>query len=81
MATMQAPLQAWNVSAADFPEGGDATAKMLFLLRYAALAPSGHNTQPWLFSLQDDSFELYADRTQALPVVDPGDRALEELPR
>lgn len=42
---MQAPLQAWNVSATDFPDG-DATEKMLFPLRYAALAPSGHNTQP-----------------------------------
>jgi hypothetical protein len=76
MTTMQAPLQSWGVSATDFPEEGDATEKMLFLLRYAALAPSGHNAQPWLFRLQEDSFELYADRTQALPVVDPDDRAL-----
>jgi hypothetical protein len=31
MATMQAPLQRWNVSATDFPEAGDATEKLVFL--------------------------------------------------
>jgi hypothetical protein len=76
MTTLQAPLGSWTVSAADFPGDGEAVSKLAFLLRYAVLAPSGHNTQPWLFSLQGESVELYADRTQALPVVDPEDRAL-----
>ena len=43
---------------------------------YAILAPSSHNTQPWLFRIVDNSIELYADRARALPVVDPEDRAL-----
>jgi hypothetical protein len=59
-----------------FPATGSARAKLRFLLRYAVLAPSGHNTQPWLFELTDDSVEVIADRTRALPVVDPHDRAL-----
>jgi len=46
------------------------------LIHHAILAPSSHNTQPWLFRLQDDRLELFADRTRALPVVDPFDRAL-----
>lgn len=46
------------------------------LLPYAILAPSSHNTQPWLFRLGEDQVELLADRTRALPVVDPEDRAL-----
>lgn len=46
------------------------------LLNYAVLAPSGHNTQPWLFRLSADHLDLIADRTRALPVVDPYDREL-----
>ncbi|MGJ7440356.1 Acg family FMN-binding oxidoreductase [Aquipuribacter sp. MA13-6] len=45
-------------------------------LESAVRAPSGHNTQPWSFRLGVDQVELYADRTRALPVVDPDDRAL-----
>jgi len=76
MTTTEAPLAPWNVSTSGFPAGGDAVAKLTSLLRYAVLAPSGHNTQPWLFRVEGDVVEVYADRTQALPVVDPEDRAL-----
>lgn len=47
-----------------------------FLLRYAILAPSSHNTQPWKFSLSDDGIAVYADYTRRLPVADPGNREL-----
>lgn len=40
------------------------------------LAPSSHNSQPWLFRLVGDALELVADRSRALPVVDPDDREL-----
>ena len=46
------------------------------MLNHAVLAPSGHNTQPWLFRLVTDQLDLIADRTRALPVVDPYDREL-----
>lgn len=42
----------------------------------AALAPSSHNTQPWLFRIAATSVDLLADRTRALPVNDPEDREL-----
>lgn len=42
----------------------------------ARLAPSGHNRQPWSFRLHDDHIDLFADRTRALPVLDPQDREL-----
>jgi hypothetical protein len=45
-------------------------------LNHAVLAPSTNNTQPWLFKIIPDGVELYADRTRALPVVDPEDREL-----
>jgi nitroreductase len=68
--------EAWTLAEADFPATGPPAARWRFLLRYAVLAPSGHNTQPWRFRIAGDRLELYADRTRALPVVDPEDRAL-----
>lgn len=60
-----------------FPHGGNEKQVWEFLLRYAVRAPSGHNTQPWRFHIADDGhLHLYADRSRALPVVDPEDRAL-----
>lgn len=46
------------------------------LLETAILAPSSHNTQPWIFELSDKRILLLADRTRALPVNDPDDREL-----
>jgi hypothetical protein len=66
----------WSVRAADFPHAGSSIDKMRFLLNYAVLAPSSHNTQPWLFRLHGDGVDVIADRTRALPVVDPHDREL-----
>lgn len=71
-------LEAWNVREADFPKDSRLSEKMNFLLRYAILAPSGHNTQPWLFKIvgNNNVIEVYADRSRALPLVDPDDREL-----
>ena len=69
-------LEPWAVSESDYPSEAEAEEKAHFLLRYAILAPSGHNTQPWLFRVRGDIVEIVADRTRALPVVDPDDRAL-----
>jgi hypothetical protein len=55
----------WNVSEEGFPVQGEPEEKLHFLLNYAMLAPSGHNTQPWLLRLSGDAAELYADRTRA----------------
>ncbi|HZA73546.1 MAG TPA: hypothetical protein VE476_11620, partial [Propionibacteriaceae bacterium] len=62
--------------AGTFPRGGTAEQIWQFLLRYAVRAPSGHNTQPWRFDIAEGRLHLYADRSRALPVVDPEDRAL-----
>lgn len=62
--------------AGDFPTTGTAQEKLRFLLEYAVLAPSSHNSQPWLFRLAADHVDLIADRSRALPVIDPQDREL-----
>jgi hypothetical protein len=69
-------LQAWSISADDFPHDANSSGKLRFLVRYAVLAPSNHNTQPWLFRIRGDEVELYADRTRSLRTVDPEDREL-----
>jgi nitroreductase len=74
--TNRAATEAWSISEHEFPKQGTTREQLRFLLNYAILAPSGHNTQPWLFRLADDGIEIYADRRRALAVVDPGDREL-----
>ncbi len=69
-------LDCWAIDERDYPASGTAEAQLRFLVGYAILAPSGHNTQPWLFEVRGNGLKLYADRTRALPVVDPDDRAL-----
>ncbi|MFI9811885.1 Acg family FMN-binding oxidoreductase [Saccharothrix variisporea] len=46
------------------------------VLRAASLAPSLHNTQPWLFRLAPDRVELHPDQDRRLPATDPEDREL-----
>lgn len=45
--------------------------RMRALLRYAILAPSGHNLQPWKFRIEPDGIAVLDDRTRHLPIVDP----------
>jgi nitroreductase len=66
----------WLVDAANFPVGGEGEDVLRFALNYAVLAPSSHNSQPWLFWVEGRVLDLYADRTRRLPVVDPDDREL-----
>lgn len=61
---------------ADFPATGTPAEQWCFLLNYALLAPSEYNTQPWMFRIQGESVELFADYSRRLPIVDPEDREL-----
>lgn len=49
---------------------------LLFMVGRAVKAPSGHNTQPWLFKINDTSIEVHPDLKKSLPVVDPDNREL-----
>ncbi len=46
------------------------------IVRSAVRAPSGHNTQPWLFAKEDDGICMMPDLISALPVADPENREL-----
>ncbi len=61
----------------DFPRAGSFEDQLRFLLQYAILAPSTHNTQPWRFALLPaEGVAVYADYTRRLPVVDTANREL-----
>jgi nitroreductase len=53
-----------------------AAERLRFLLQWAVLAPSRHNTQPWLFEIEGDELRVYADTSRTLPVADPDGRQL-----
>lgn len=47
---------------------------ILEFIRMATLAPNGHNTQPWHFSIQGSVVRILADESRHLAQVDPDDR-------
>jgi nitroreductase len=59
-----------------YPHDRPVEERLRFALRFAVLAPSTHNSQPWLFRIEGDHVDVLLDRTRALPVVDPHDREL-----
>ena len=67
---------AWDVRGSDYPVRGVPAARLEYLVRYAVLAPSTHNTQPWLFRVRGEALELFADWRRALLVCDPLGREL-----
>jgi nitroreductase len=46
---------------------------ILEFIRYATLAASGHNTQPWRFRVGEKRIEVLPDFSRRTPVVDPDD--------
>ena len=69
-------LQVWEIDESEYPANGSHDAQLRFLLRYAILAPSSHNTQPWLFQIHDGTVDIYADQSRTLRVTDPDDRQM-----
>jgi len=50
--------------------------RIKFLLRYAVLSPSTHNSQPWLFKVDNNKCFIYPDPDKKLPEADPQSRDL-----
>jgi hypothetical protein len=76
MSLHPASLAPWTLREADFPIGGTAAARARYLLRYAILAPSTKNTQPWKFAIAGDRIDILPDLTRWLRVSDPDQREL-----
>lgn len=74
--TVDFEVAPWQIDEDKFPREGNDDWKLAWLVRWAVLAPSSHNTQPWVFRIEDGILDLYVDRTRALPVADPDGREL-----
>lgn len=66
----------WHLDEAAFPADKPLSDKLTFLINYAQLAPSSHNSQPWQFSIQDNLVHLYPDLEHWLKIADPEQREL-----
>ncbi|MBK5192121.1 MAG: hypothetical protein JJE07_02730 [Flavobacteriaceae bacterium] len=49
---------------------------LINLIKYAIKAPSGHNSQPWKFKLEENSITIFPDYERILPVADPDNHEL-----
>ena len=68
--------EAWEVRESDYPGKGTVEEQLTFLLRYAILAPSGPNSQPWKFAIRGNVISVFADLERSLIHVDPDTRTL-----
>jgi hypothetical protein len=60
--------------ASTVPTDGELDAKEL--VRFASLAASSHNTQPWKFQILPNKITIFPDYSRRCPVVDPDDSHL-----
>ena len=60
----------------EFPVNGTEDEQLEFLVRYAVMAPSVRQSQPWNFAVRSGIAELGADRSRHLPKSDPEQREL-----
>jgi len=66
----------WQVIERNFPTNRGPKQRLSFLLRYAILAPSSHNTQPWKFAVADQEIRVYVNNDRWLRVADRDRREL-----
>src|SRR5689334_10001846 len=59
-----------------FPRRAPIEQQLQHLLRYAILAPSARNTQPWRFAVQTNTVGIFADLERRQPISDPDKREL-----
>jgi nitroreductase len=76
MSAQELTRSVWDVDADDFPSSEPVEEQARFLLRYAVLAPSSHNSQPWRFRVSGDEVDVAADETRWLDATDPDRREL-----
>ncbi len=62
----------WNINEKEFSEAWTDIQKLHFFARYAVLAPSGHNTQPWKLSTKETSLVLLLNQDHYLSMDGSG---------
>lgn len=67
---------AWTLDPAEFDGCSTPEDRAAFLVRFAVLAPSSHNSQPWRFEVAADGVVVSPDMARALPQSDGDHRQL-----
>lgn len=67
----QRVVDPWSLSEAGYPARGSREAQLRYALRYAVLAPSNRNSQPWSFTVRHDQISIHADLARWQRVSDP----------
>ena len=67
-------MSAWDIAEKEFPHDASPAEKLAFCIKYAILAHSTYNCQPWYFRIKNDTAYIHIDRRYALSVIDPDDR-------
>lgn len=73
---MKVNYRSWEVNVQDFFQRKTQKDRLTFLLNFALLAPSSHNSQPWKFRVGDDFIMVSADMRRRLKDGDSNDRQL-----
>ena len=73
---MKANYQSWEVRPDDFYDQKTVSDQLRFLVQFAVLAPSSHNSQPWKFEVKEHQITIRPDMRRALPKSDINNRQL-----
>ncbi len=68
------PYMPWQVNESEYPQNGIFTEQAEFMIRYAILAPSAHNTQPWKFKIENQCILILPDLDRIPPYADRAHR-------
>lgn len=73
---MKINYQPWKIDFSEFEVSNTLEAKLKFFVKFAVLAPSSHNSQPWSFTIQENKIIVSPDFSRALPYSDKNHREL-----
>lgn len=71
---MKENYKAWSVRIDDFYKQPTEVDKVRFLLNFAVLAPSSHNSQPWRFEADGNSISIFLEQSRRLLESDKNNR-------
>lgn len=67
---------AWKINPDDFPKSKGIEDQLKFLINFAVLAPSSHNSQPWKFDISQSTIQVLPEFERALPASDTNHRQI-----
>ena len=73
---MKENYKPWEIKVEDFFGLKSLNDQLQFLINFAVLAPSSHNSQPWKYEVKNDCVYVSADRSRELKVSDENGRQL-----